>query len=99
MLAVAASARAFAATLTGGVTLPRELRTPPLPEAHVLVGYCWQNSRCRQSIPSAAAQIRQRLRVAPELVSRARLRDLARTCVLSRCYATSQGLRALTSRR
>src|SRR5947209_15611536 len=26
-------------------TLCRELRTPPLPAAHVPVGYCWQHSR------------------------------------------------------
>src|SRR5262249_26785444 len=51
MLAVAAKARALAATLAGEVTLPRELRTPPLPEAHVPVGYCWQNSRCCQPPP------------------------------------------------
>src|SRR3954447_16106335 len=46
MLAIAASARASAAPLAGEATLPRELRTPLLPEAHVPVGYCWQNSRC-----------------------------------------------------
>src|SRR5690349_20889311 len=70
MLAVATTARAFAATLAGEVTLPRELRTPPLPEAHVPVGYCWQNNRCCQPPPSAAAQLHQRPRVAPELVIR-----------------------------
>src|SRR5262245_24014423 len=68
MLAVTASARASAATLAGEVRLSQELRTPPLPEAHVLVGYCWQNSRCCQPSPLAAAQLHQRLRVAPEPV-------------------------------
>src|SRR5262245_27750458 len=68
MLAVTASARASAATLAGEVRLSQELRTPPLPEAHVLVGYCWQNSRCCQPPPLAAAQLHQRLRVAPEPV-------------------------------
>jgi hypothetical protein len=29
--------------------LSRELRTPPLPAAHVPVGYGWQNSRCSRS--------------------------------------------------
>ena len=29
----------------------RELRTPLLPEAHVPVGYRWQNSRCCQPCP------------------------------------------------
>src|SRR3954447_9717060 len=69
MLAVAALARASAATLAGEVTLLRELRTPPLPKAHVPVGYCWQNNRCCQP-PSAAAQLHQRPRVAPELAIR-----------------------------
>jgi hypothetical protein len=30
----------------GEDTLSRGLGTPPLPEAHSPVGYCWQNSRC-----------------------------------------------------
>src|SRR4051794_17886044 len=76
MLAVAALARASAATLAGEVTLLRELRTPPLPKAHVPVGSCWQNNRCCQP-PSAAAQLPQRPRVAPELVSRLTGADIA----------------------
>src|SRR5262245_61487360 len=82
MLAVTASARASAATLAGEVRLSQELRTPPLPEAHVLVGYCWQNSRCCQPSPLAAAQLHQRLRVAPELVISQRpcAQHPARTC-------------------
>jgi hypothetical protein len=39
----AVSARALAATPKGEDTLPRELRTPPLPAAHVPVGYSRQN--------------------------------------------------------
>src|SRR3954467_4413457 len=50
MLAIAASAPASAAPPAGEATLPRELRTPLLPEAHVPVGYCWQNSRCRRPV-------------------------------------------------
>src|SRR5262249_10912682 len=50
MLAVAASARAPAAILTDEDTLSRGLGTPPLPEAHSPVGYCWQNSRCCQPL-------------------------------------------------
>src|SRR5215207_1620484 len=46
MLAVAASARTWAALPREEDTLSRELGTPPLPEAHFPVGYCWQNSRC-----------------------------------------------------
>jgi hypothetical protein len=46
MLAVAASARAYAALPKEEDTLSRELGTPPLPETHLPVGYCWQNSRC-----------------------------------------------------
>src|SRR3954451_19827342 len=46
MLAVAASARTWAALPEEEDTLSRELGTPPLPEAHFPVGYCWQNSRC-----------------------------------------------------
>ena len=30
--------------------MSRELGTPPLPEAHSPVGYCWQNSRCCRSL-------------------------------------------------
>ena len=48
MLAVAISARALVAILADEDTLSRELGTPPLPEAHPPVGYCWQNSRCRR---------------------------------------------------
>jgi hypothetical protein len=47
MLAVATSARAPVATLSGEDTLSRGLRTPPLPATHAPVGDCWQNSRCR----------------------------------------------------
>jgi hypothetical protein len=50
MLAVAASARASAALAKEEDTLSRELGTPPLPEAHLPVGYCWQNSRCCRSL-------------------------------------------------
>jgi hypothetical protein len=46
VLAVAASARALAATLKGEDTLCRGLRTSPLPEKHASVADCWQNSRC-----------------------------------------------------
>ena len=46
MLAVAASARVSAALPKEEDTLSRELGTPPLPEKHLPVGYCWQNSRC-----------------------------------------------------
>jgi len=46
MLVVATSARAPVAILTDEDTLSRGLGTPPLPEAHLPVGYCWQNSRC-----------------------------------------------------
>src|SRR3954470_19016974 len=46
MLAVAASARTWAALPREEDTLSRELGTPRLPEAHFPVGYCWQNSRC-----------------------------------------------------
>src|SRR5262249_39562185 len=53
-------------------TLCRELCTSPLPETHISVGYCWQNSRCCQFAPRKAAQLHRRLRVAPE-----RLRSLA----------------------
>src|SRR4051812_42515845 len=46
MLAVTASARVSAAPPKEEDTLSRGLGTPPLPEAHSPVGYCWQNSRC-----------------------------------------------------
>ena len=46
MLAVATSARAPVAIRKDEDTLSRRLGTPPLPEAHSPVGYCWQNSRC-----------------------------------------------------
>jgi hypothetical protein len=49
MLAAAAPARARAAFPKEEATLLRELHTPPLPETHVPVGYCWQNSRCCRS--------------------------------------------------
>jgi len=45
MLAVAVSAHALTTTPQGEDTLPRELRTAPLPAPHVPVGYNWQNSR------------------------------------------------------
>jgi hypothetical protein len=50
MLAVATSARALVAILADEDTLSRGLGTPPLPEAHSPVGYCWQNSRCGQPL-------------------------------------------------
>jgi hypothetical protein len=43
MLAVAVSARALTATPGSEDTLSRELRTPPLPETHVPIGYSGQN--------------------------------------------------------
>ena len=66
LLAVAVTARAWAALPWEEATLCRELRTAPLPVMHVPVGYCWQNSRCCQSVPQTAAQLHRRLRVAPE---------------------------------
>jgi hypothetical protein len=50
MLAVAISARAPTAILADEDTLSRGLRTPSLPTARAPVGYCWQNSRCRQPL-------------------------------------------------
>ena len=50
MLAVATSARAPVATLADEDTLSRGLRTSPLPATRAPVGYCWQNSRCRQPL-------------------------------------------------
>jgi hypothetical protein len=49
MLAVAPQPRGVMARPEPEDTLSRELRTPPLPETHVPVGYCWQNSRCGRS--------------------------------------------------
>jgi hypothetical protein len=37
-----------------------------VPGLSIPVGYCWQNSRCCQSAPRTAAQIRRQHRVAPE---------------------------------
>ena len=71
LLAVAASARAFAALPEEEATLSRGLRTPPLPATHAPVGYCWQNSRCCQSAPRTAAQLHRRHRVAIERPSSA----------------------------
>jgi hypothetical protein len=69
LLAVAVTARAGAALPGEEATLYRELHTAPLPVLHVPVGYCWQNSRCCQSVPRKAAQLHRRPRVAPEPLS------------------------------
>src|SRR5436305_6009304 len=46
MLRVAAlTSRSRLPSVQEEVTLCRELRTSPLPAAHVPVGYCWQHSR------------------------------------------------------
>src|SRR5271157_4253868 len=66
MLAVAVSARAFAALPREEVTLSRGLGTPLLPETRAPVGYCWQNNRCCQSSPETAPQPHRRPRVAPQ---------------------------------
>src|SRR5207249_10533995 len=57
LLAVAVTARAWAALRAEEATLCRELRTSSLPRMHVPVGYCWQNSRCYQSAPRRVAQL------------------------------------------
>src|SRR5262249_22340927 len=49
----------------GGET-SEELRTTPCPEMHVPVGYCWQHSRCCQSVPRTAAQLHRRRHAVPE---------------------------------
>src|ERR1700688_4304433 len=50
LLAVAVTARAWAALRVEEATLCRELQTTRLPVSPVPVGYCWQNSRCCQSV-------------------------------------------------
>ena len=45
VLVVATSAHALVTTLADEATWSQQLRTPPLPVTHVLVGYCWQNNR------------------------------------------------------
>jgi len=55
VLVVTASAHASAAILVDEATLSQELRTPPLPATHVLVGYRWQNNGWRPSSEVATA--------------------------------------------
>ena len=45
MLGVVTSAHAPVTIPTDEAPVSQQLRTPPLPVTHVLVGYCWQNSR------------------------------------------------------
>src|SRR5262249_6562512 len=55
MLAVAASAHAYAARLSAEVTLSHELPTPPLPAAPLVVGDPWPSRELRPLILMAMA--------------------------------------------
>lgn len=50
LLAVAVTARAWAALPKEEDTFCRVLDTSLSPKTHLPVGYCWQNSRCCQSV-------------------------------------------------
>jgi len=49
VLAVTASARAWAVPFQRGIRCPAGSRTPPLPATHAAVGDSWQNKRLRPS--------------------------------------------------
>jgi hypothetical protein len=69
LLAVAVTARAWAALPWEEATFCRELHTP-VRGRHVPVGYRWQNSGCCQSVPRTAAQLHRRHRVARRVAGR-----------------------------
>src|SRR5262249_18922655 len=69
-LAVAETARAWAALHREEATLCRELDTSALRKTHLPVGYRWQNSAYCRLVPRTAVQLQRRPRVARRVAGR-----------------------------